>query len=189
MNEVQVVGFDPSLQNWGIVHAALNLESGALRITKMQLVETEPGKDGKTVRKNSDDIRRAAVLSHAVLVACEGALCAFVEVPVGSQSARAMASYGICVGILGGIDIPMIQVMPTEVKVAAINCKTASKEEMIAWATKLHPEAQWLTRGGKMVAKNEHLADAVGAIYAGMRTPEFQATVRMLKHQAEYARA
>lgn len=58
-----------------------------------------------------------------------------VEVPVGSQSARSMASYGICIGILASITKPMIQVTPTEVKMATVGSKTASKQDMIDWAT------------------------------------------------------
>jgi hypothetical protein len=180
VSHIHVVGFDPSLNNWGIVHARVGLETGDILVDEMQLCETDSEK-GKTVRQNSDDVRRATQLCAAMQAACAGKVVAFAEVPVGSQSARAMASYGICVGVLGSIQIPLVQVSPTEVKVAAINCKTASKEEMIAWGVHRHPEAPWLRRNGKLLTKNEHLADACAAIHAGIKTPEFQSTLRILR--------
>ncbi|WP_218958956.1 RuvC family protein [Salinimonas marina] len=107
-----------------------------------------------------------------------GVNLAFVEIPVGSQSARAMASYGICVGLLASIQIPIIQVTPAEVKIAATGSKTATKNEMIHWAVSQYSDADWLTtrRGGQDVVtnKNEHLADAVAAVHAGVKTDTFQ---------------
>ncbi len=98
------------------------------------------------------------------------------------NKARAMASYGICAGILGALrtqGVPLYELTPTEVKLAAGQKKDASKKQMIAWATQLHPEAKWPTykSNGKVVlseAKAEHQADAVAAIYAGIASNSFQ---------------
>ncbi|GAL23016.1 hypothetical protein JCM19235_1317 [Vibrio maritimus] len=107
-----------------------------------------------------------------------------VEVPVGSQSARSMASYGICIGILASITKPMIQVTPTEVKMATVGSKTASKQDMIDWATSAYPDADWLTvtRKGKKVitAKNEHLADSIAAVHAAILTDQFAGAIAIL---------
>jgi Holliday junction resolvasome RuvABC endonuclease subunit len=111
----------------------------------------------------------------------------FAEVPVGSQSSRAMCSYGVCIGLLAGLAarVPLIQVQPTEVKLAAVGTKTASKEEMIEWATGLYPQLPWFTTKRKGVttfsAKNEHIADAIAAIYAGILTDEFKRMIAMWK--------
>jgi Holliday junction resolvasome RuvABC endonuclease subunit len=177
---IRVAGLDPSLNNFGIVMADLDLQTERLEVYAMLLIETE-NDAGKQTRKNSDDIRRAKQLVEGMNHAVAHSAAAFCEVPVGSQSARAMASYGICVGVLASCRPPLIQVTPSEVKIAAINCKTASKEEMIEWAVRKHPEAKWLTRGGKLVSKNEHLADALAAIYAGMRTPEWRSTLNIIR--------
>lgn len=89
-----------------------------------------------------------------------------------------MASYGMCIGVLGCISNSMIQVTPLEVKLAAVGSKTATKAEMIEWATNKYLSAKWLTtkRNGviSFTDKNEHLADALGAIHAGLKTQEFK---------------
>ena len=184
--KINVVGIDPALRNFGIVHAELNLDEFGVRVLDMHLVQSEDNaKQQKTVRKNSDDLRRAKLLHTGFMGACKGSAFAFVEVPVGSQSARAMASYGICVGVLAACPIPMIQVTPTEVKLAGTKIKSATKDEMIAAAVKAHPEAKWLTRQLKgervLLNDNEHLADALWAIYAGIKTDQFQGAVAMHK--------
>ena len=137
---------------------------------------------GKQVRQNSLDLESAKQLCKAALDAAEGAQAIFVEVPVGSQSARAMASYGICVGVLGALrasGIPFFEVTPTEVKIAGPGYKNATKQDMIKWAMEKHPEANWPTyqqKGFTMVseAKAEHMADATAAIYAGFTCNSFQ---------------
>ncbi len=114
-----------------------------------------------------------------------------VDVPVGSQSARAMASYGICVGVLGALranGIPFFEVTPNEVKLAGAGNKTATKQEMIAWAMTKHPEANWPTykQNGKIMvseAKAEHQADAVATIYAGMACNSFKQMLPFMADQ------
>lgn len=187
MKKIKIIGCDPSLRNWGLVKATLDPFTLEYTIDDLTLIGTE-GEAGKVVRKNSDDLRRAKLLFDGLTEACKGASFAFAEVPVGSQSARAMASYGVCVGVLASCPIPLIQVMPTEVKIAATGFKQAAKEEMIQWAMNKFPAAPWLMRKhkGKMepVAANEHLADAVGSIEAGIQTQEFQRMIAMYKAMA-----
>ena len=99
-----------------------------------------------------------------------------------------MASYGICVGVLGALrisGIPFFEVTPTEVKLASFGTKTATKEQMIQWATKKHPEAPWPTykRAGEVLvseSKAEHMADATAAIYAGVKSQPFQQLIRLM---------
>lgn len=183
--KLQVIGCDPSLRNFGIVKAELDVATMKFAVKDMLLVSSEDNaKKQKTVRKNSDDLRRARLLYMGFVEACKGSSFAFVEMPVGSQSARAMASYGICVGVLSACPIPMIQVTPTEVKMAGTGIKTATKEEMIEAATAAHPEAKWLTRREKgelkLLNSNEHLADAMFAIKAGIVTDQFRTVTAML---------
>lgn len=176
---LRVVGLDPSLRNWGI--AIGHLTQDDLRIHQVQTIcPVLP--TGKQVRQNSSDLESAMQLFAAASMATRNADAVFVEVPVGSQSARAMASYGICVGVLGALrasNIPFFEVTPTEVKLVATGKKTATKLEMIQWALELQPEAGWpmYTQHGKQIvseAKAEHMADAIGAIYAGIRLSAFK---------------
>ena len=184
MNKVRIVGIDPSLRNFGIVKATLDPHTLEYTVDDLFLVGTE-SQDKKVVRKNSDDLRRGKLLFDGLTEACRGASLAIAEIPVGSQSARAMASYGVCVGVLAACPIPLIQVTPTEVKMATVGSKTASKNEMISWATEKFPAAPWLTRKVKgkvdLISANEHLADAVAAIEAGVLTAEFARMMMMYK--------
>ena len=188
-NLIRVAGLDPSLRNLGIVVADVDISQPdyPFEIVRMELSQPkDEAKKAKTVRKNSDDLRRAKQLHDAFQKAISEAAFAFVEVPVGSQSARAMASYGICIGVLASCSIPMIQLSPTEVKMAGCGVKTATKEEMIEAMYAEHPNAGWLTRklnGEKVLTgSNEHLADACAAIKAGLQTDEFRIAAAMLRN-------
>ena len=185
----KVVGFDPSLRNWGIAQGIiLPGPSPSLRISHLSVINPVLPK-GKQVRQNSLDLESAKQLAEGALAAAKDAKAIFVEVPVGSQSARAMASYGICVGVLGALratGIPFFEVTPTEVKMASFGNKTATKAQMISWAVKQHPEGNWPTYLEKGVihiseAKAEHMADAIAAIYAGVRCNTFQQFLPLLK--------
>lgn len=187
-SSIHVVGFDPSLRNWGVAQATLTVGPTHTLVLRSVDVITPDLPKGKQVRQNSIDLEAAKQLCLAAIHAAQGARAIFVEVPVGSQSARAMASYGICVGILGALratGIPFFEVTPTEVKLAGAGKKTASKQEMIQWAMELHPDAGWPTykQNGKVLvteSKAEHMADATAAIYAGLASTPFQQMVPFL---------
>ncbi len=184
---IRVAGFDPSLTHWGITEADLDLNGGYLNNPHLTILEPEELK-GKQVRNNSNDLFRSEQLAKTAIEAAQRCKAIFVEVPVGSQSARAMASYGICVGILGSIralGIPLIEVTAFEVKQAATGNKNATKQQMIDWAVDLYPEANWptYTRKGEtlIAAKAEHVADGFGAIHAGVLTPTFKNLMRLFE--------
>lgn len=186
--KIPVVGFDPSLNNWGFAEATLDLDSGILSTPILSVVQPRDEKDTKKkVRKNSLDLERAEQLASGAFAAAERAKVIFVEVPVGSKSARAMASYGICLGVLGSLrakGIQLVEVTPDENKRHFTGDKTASKDLMIATALSHYPEANWPRMGktGAIIAsKAEHMADAVAAIHAGVQTPMFQNLMRLLK--------
>ncbi len=182
MSYLTVAGLDPSLSNFGMVKGLLDLNDGVLHKLNMELAKTAPLKGKKKVRKNSEDLGRARILYNAMTAFLKGVDMVFIEIPVGSQTARAMCSYGVCIGIIASIGIPMIQVTPAEVKIVATGDKTASKADMIDWATNSYPKADWLVRkvNGEPVLTNanEHLADALAAVYAGVRTDEFQQAMK-----------
>lgn len=185
-SKIRVVGIDPALRNLGLCKATINLNTLEIDVVDLILVETEANKKtAKVVRKNCDDLDRAKILHDALVEHCKGNHLAFCEVPVGSQSARAMASYGICIGVLAACPIPMVQLTPSEVKLAATGSKHAAKQEMIEWAFEKYPKAPWLAvrRGGVLTPtlNNEHLADATAAIHAGILTDQFRQAASMMK--------
>lgn len=184
---LKVVGLDPSLRNWGLAVGTYDTETKQLLIQRLDVLNPVLP-TGKQVRQNSLDLEAAHQLYKGAAAAVEDAHAVFVEVPVGSQSARAMASYGICVGVLGAVraeGTAFFEVTPTEVKLAGFGKKTATKQEMIQWAMDKHPEAPWpmYKHNGKAMvseAKAEHQADAVAAIYAGLSCNSFQQMLRFM---------
>lgn len=185
--KLRVVGMDPSLRNWGIAVGELDLDTKTVLIHRLTVITPELSK-GKQVRQNSLDLSSAQQLCAEALQAVKNADAIFVEVPVGSQSARAMASYGICVGVLGSVratGTPFFEVTPTEVKVSTVGSKLATKQEMIAWSLSRHPEANWPTyrKNGMDVvseAQAEHMADAIATIYAGLKLNQFHQLITTL---------
>lgn len=189
--KLKIVGMDPSLRNWGLSHGSYDMGTGELVLTSVGIINTVSSVC-KQVRKNSLDLEAAAQLCRGAHKAIQNADVVFVEVPVGSQSARAMASYGICVGIMGSLralSTPFIEVTPAEVKRAAVGSVTATKQQMIDWAVGKHPEANWPTVTKKGVisicaSKAEHMADATAAIYAGLACNSFQQMLPFLTLKA-----
>lgn len=175
------LGVDPALSSTGFAIAEFDRETREIQIVNLILVETAKS-NHKWVRKNSDDIDRCRLISEKFAELCRDADLVFAEVPVGSQSARAMASYGMMVGILSHCEKPLIQVTPSEVKMAAVGSKTASKKEMIEWASAKHPGDFWIrSKSQSLLNKNEHLADAVASIEAGIQTDDFKSILNMVK--------
>lgn len=185
MKKIKLVGFDPALSNLGIAHAEYDLETGELAVVRISLVQTEHGKSAKVVRQNSDDLRRARELYSGMSLACRWQNIAIAEIPTGTQSARGAMSNGIMIGVLASCSIPLVQVQPTEVKMASVGIKTATKGEMIEWAMKEYPKLGWMMRKSKgslvPMNDNEHMADACAALHAGVKTDEFKQAVALYK--------
>lgn len=83
---MKVLGLDPSMSNFGMVLADIDLSTNTPNINKMVLVQTE-STNSKRVRKNSDDLERARAIQNDLEIMLEDAAMVFVEVPHGSQSA------------------------------------------------------------------------------------------------------
>jgi len=169
---MRVLSIDPSLRNTALVYSELN--DGVVKVIDSVTIETEKSKQ-KQVRASSDLIQRCDVLHRGVQEYIErwNPEIIFVETPSGSQSASGMKNYGVSCYMIATLTPRAIEVTPTEVKKATVGTKTASKHEMIAWAFEKHPEAPWTLRNDFPLAKQEHMADAIAIIYAGMVTPAF----------------
>jgi hypothetical protein len=183
MSKINVVGFDPSQSNFGIVEATIDLDTLEVEVQNLRVIVTK-SEASKGIIKVSDNLRRAKEIQPEMQLACEGKAFAIVEIPLMITSMNpkiaSLANYnsGMMIGLISGIPIPIIQVFPKEVKMAGPGIKDACKEEMIEWAMAKHPDASWAMRKlrGKMVptAVNEHSADALAAIYAGIGTDQFK---------------
>ena len=169
---MKIMGIDAAFANIGLALGVM--EDDVIVIKDLHLVHTEGLKRRpKGMTKSTDDLRRAReCLSQVQQKIIEWQPDIIVaEVPFGSQSARASWSLGITIGVLAGIG-DFIEVTPRQVKTATGE-PNADKDMMIEWAMLKHPEAPWVMRKLKgnivqVASTNEHLADAVGAIYAGI---------------------
>lgn len=192
MNKIRILGIDPALRNTGMAIADYDTVTGKLNVINVSIVKTERSSD-KVVRRTSDDLHcaRALVTGMKQQIALHRPSLAMGEVPGFSQSARGAYSNGVCCGMLVSLNIPLIEVNPTEVKLAAGGIKTSSKAFMIEWAVKNWPEAGWKTRKVKgvvtLINENEHMADACAAIAAGILTPAFAQAVAMMNSMKEAA--
>ncbi|OAD82947.1 hypothetical protein ATN89_17160 [Comamonas thiooxydans] len=170
------------MNNTGMAAATYNLQTGKVELCDVDLFESKFEK-GKQVRQVSHDYERARasaehmrkwINKHQPHLMC-------AELPSGGQSARAVLSFGITVGLQAAISpIPMIQVTPREVKHAVTgrwDGPEASKDAIMAWAYRTAPKLPWLQQMQKgqlrFLKKNEHPADACAAIYAAVETDEF----------------
>lgn len=187
MNKVKVIGFDPSFRHWGLAFAELDTLDNKLDITDLKLIEIA-SETNKGVIKTSDDLRCAKELRIALQEAVKGAAFIVTEVPLGNAAMynNAIFGAGVTIGLLASLDVPLIQVFPQDVKKHFTGHKDACKEEMIEEALKRYPNAPWLMRKYKSVlkpvAKNEHLADAVAVLHAGLHTQQYQQLRNMFHH-------
>lgn len=179
----KVLGLDPSLRNWGIAQCKYSEDLG-LHDMSVSLIHTDPVKE--KMPKNHKDLASAFDIATEIKQFIKHTDIVLVEAPVGSQSSRAMASYGIVMGLLGAIKasgLPMIIVTPRDVKKALTNNPEASKNQMIDKAFKLWPGAGWPLHKSRglsvpIASKSEHMADAIGALYAGLKNPEFKKLIK-----------
>jgi Holliday junction resolvasome RuvABC endonuclease subunit len=186
MRSILVAGLDPALANFGIARMRLDLDTLDISLDRFRTVVTEKlaGKK-KVIRQNSDDLRRARELHQALHEELAGCTAVFAEIPSGAQHARSALGFGIAIGVLASCKIPMFEVMPLETKMGSVGSKSAGKPDIIAWAANRYPEAPWQryeadTRGkaphkkGDLHDDNEHVADAIAIVHAGICLPDFK---------------
>lgn len=187
MRKIILGGLDPSLRNFGLAKAYFDIDTEKLEVFGLELCETAK-ETGKVVRQNSDDLRRGGEICSKMHAWIEDCAVVFGEIPSGAQSAAAAKALGISTGLLstighvGPFNGRLVQVTASEVKYGACGSKNAAKHEMIEWATTTWPDAPWMkTKKGVILGKNEHLADACGAIHAGIRTDQFKQLVQLFR--------
>lgn len=184
--KITIAGIDPALANFGLAKAEYDLATDSFKPIAIDLIETKK-QTGKTVRQNSDDLRRASEHCAAMHHWINDCHVVFAEIPTGSQSARGAFSNGVCLGVMASIGEStgysgrLIQLTASEVKMAATGSKHATKQEMIDWGYNLYPELDWHMYRGKPQNKNEHMADALAVIHAGLASDEFANLSQSLK--------
>ena len=178
-----VMGIDIGLANTGV--ALFNMDAdGNLtsEVPKIHLIRTQKAKN-KQIRRSSDDLARVGKTASTLFGFIEDCQPSFIfaEIPSGSQSSRASFGFGTCLGVLAAIEVSgniLIQVTPKEVK-SVHPLSAPSKREMIDWAVGLYPEADWIRPRGNVSPMNEHMADAIATVHAGVQNPEFRRIIKL----------
>ena len=182
--EIKVVGFDPAFANWGSVQAEYSAATGFVDVVDMQLCQTKKN-TSRSLYKKVDDFERAKILADFAHKQAQGGSVVFSEMPIGTQSANAAWGLGTAMGVLSGVALttPVIFVTVNQVK-EVVGIKKPTKRDMIEWAHSTYPRANWfkVKRRGEMVLtdKNEHLADALAVIHAGVKGEQFKQMVSVL---------
>ena len=168
----------------------LNVLDGTLEIHSTCLIRPDKNAKNKKMRQNSKDVLVAQDLYKSCMTYLSDVDILFAELPIGSQSSRACVSYGLCLGVVGALNNELskvIEVTPAQVKKVVGN-DNPSKEEMIDWALDMHPDINFPTyKKGKCLyissAQAEHLADSLAAIYAGVKTPQFETLLNSIREK------
>lgn len=178
MPVVRAMGMDPSMNNWGLVAGLLDTSTSLFTPKSLQVIQAEK-LTGKQYRPNQIDVDIGRQIANGLRPYLEQRPeVIFAEFPIGSQSASAMKGYGMCMMGLGSMSaygFHLIRVTPRQVKLAMTGNPEASKKEMIEAAVAMFPNAPWPRQRGRVIeSKSEHMADAIGAVVAGLASDEYQ---------------
>jgi len=160
---VKIVGIDPALRNTGIVSA--DLINNDIKINYVKLIETTTLNEKP---KAVDDYKRINFIYNNLRLIIDNHDLIIAEFPIGSQSSRAMVSYATSISILACFNKPIIPVTPNDIK-KYIGIKNASKSDSINYVRQHYPNFPFILKNNKILNKNEHLADAMIAILAGIK--------------------
>jgi Holliday junction resolvasome RuvABC endonuclease subunit len=199
---IEVGSLDPSLSHFGVARLLLNLDTLKFTVLRLNTIVTEAADKAtkKVVRKNSTQLGRCKIIAKSYPPLVAGCKLVFAEVPTGAQSSSAMWAFGAVTMAVAFCPVPVIQVQPTETKMATVGTKTASKEEMIEWAAGAYPDAPFkryekdLIRRSKKTGaiitnkpkgqihdEEEHVCDALAVAEAGILTDQFQQLLPLMR--------
>ena len=167
-NNLIIAGVDPAFRAVGMVKAIFTPGHDIGNITASGLIQTEKTKE-KGLYVNQDDLVACRKLFNGFHEFMRGVDIAIVELPQGSQGARASVGYGVCSMLIATLTIPVIIVRANDVKKYGAG-KNANKTQMIEWAESIFPALS--TYGAK--SRKEHVADAIGCLYAGVHTEQYK---------------
>lgn len=181
--KIPFLSIDSSLSNTGVASGFIDSITGEIDVNSIKLVETSKSTN-KQIRASSDSIGRCRQTFDFVINEVYSVVprIIFAETPSGSQSAAGMKSYGATCQLIASLKPQAIEVTPQEVKMASVGIKTASKDDMMVWARNKYPSLPWIINKStnKMQNKNEHMADAIAIVYAGVATKEYKQLISLI---------
>lgn len=184
--KIKIIGIDSSLNNTGVAVGYYDSKTQQVTIEKISLLEnTDTNKAvKKQVRASTTTVKKCRNTYEFIsdIIKSEEPKVIFAETPSGSKSFSAGKSYGTTCQLIGSIYPEPLELTPTEVKKNSIGSQTASKKEIIQWAYNLWPNLTWNINKttGALKNKNEHMADAIAIIYAGVQDIQFKQLIHLI---------
>ena len=177
----RVLGVDPSFTStgWALFEVS---PSGSETLLDVGVIKT--GKEAKRLGMTvtDDRLRRASEIVAALdtLIGKRNVRAVFAEVPMGTQSAVAATGLGIVTGILSAVHyfrrtVQFQWLTPHQVKKGLTGSARASKEEMQAVALSRYGSLSEM--GHWTGSQREHIADAIGAVVAGIDTNVYRSLI------------
>lgn len=170
---MRVLGIDPSLRNFGIVYA--EVQGSTLCDVGFFQISSEMQ---KITPKYEGTFKRYLDLSRLLNQFCKEYLSAtvvdkvYMEISTGSQDIRAAQAMAIStyVGaqIVQKVGLEYDLVTPRMLKKYLLQNSTAEKKDIINYLSTRFPDLPWFRKGGKVLLKNEHLADALAVLLWGL---------------------
>lgn len=163
MQNINIVGFDPSLRAWGISHMTYNNTTG-LELKSVGVINTKKEKNSK-LSVALQDLNACKILIEGINNNLNNIDIIVIELPIGSQSSAAMKSYSICIALSAYAsthNIPTLFVSPFDVK-KVVGKTNTTKHAIVDWVNNKHPNIL-----SKQLYKSNHEADATVAVYAAL---------------------
>jgi hypothetical protein len=149
-------------------YATLSID-GILTILDSTTIKT---KQNPTIskRKNVQDVSRVSSLIVDVMSYIDSidVTHIYIETPVGSQSSRAMFSYGVCITIEAYLKSIDYTVVSTSIRDTITRVNGSNKSDTIAYIHNLFPDLLKKNKAGEPLKHQEHVADAACAILNGL---------------------
>ena len=186
---IRALGIDPGFANCAFCLAEIDVEKVTVMPKHLDIVRTSKASKAdidntpvelmtggkKELLSSYDDFRRLRIITSKIQLLEEKVDVVISEMPTtGAKNHNAAKALAYALALVSTCRKPIVQVTPSMVKELTVGDRNATKEEMISWAVEQHPALNWVKRGGKLVGWNEHMADALAAIYAGIQTEQFE---------------
>lgn len=184
-----MLGIDPGLSNTG--YAVARVDVSARKIVKtleLGTIQTER-ETAKTIRRTSDDLRRARKIHRELKAVVErhSIAVAACEMQSTAPYKRISLNFGVTLGVIASFDFFLIELLARDVKKSVTGDRDAPKEKIIRWALEVtrNDDVRWPTsarqnrmdlsyRARHVTLAAEHQADALAVIHAALQTCQMQ---------------
>lgn len=186
---VTMLGIDPGLSNTGFAVAEVDLNSQRIvKTLELGTIVTER-QTTKTIRRTSDDLRRARKIHRELKDVVEryAITVAACEMQSTTPYKRISLNFGITLGVVASFDFYLVEMLARDVKKAVTGDRDAPKEKVIRWAleTTRHDDVTWPTsarqnrmdlnfRSRHVTLGAEHQADALAVIHAALQSEQMR---------------